>query len=347
MAKQKLEDKKEDLLILRWEFLRRNEEYVEDYKKYDKGVEKACKKYGQYDEEVDQYFNNQYEYFLKKYTLPYPINPKISLLDDNCDFKKDDIQKPSIDKIKAGREPLAEFFAQHKIEFQRKYIAQAMNMQYKAAFCLSADKNITSWGPDGIDIEPLTDEQLKSQQTIEVLIDLEASSAKIVQEIKEIIAKWQSLRKKVATTKIKKPRENELRRYIKVWDLARKSKIGSTYKQIAEVLKGKGFYKKQTLRKAEQLARKDFISACKLIGHKTKLPKSCLKPIIKIRGDKKNKDIFKQYEQELARSGMGLNETINRRTGQINLRHYDGATKKKILQNFKSRGVRKYLPKPD
>ena len=77
-----------------------------------------------------------------------------------------------------------------------------------------------------------------------------------------------------------------------VWDLFKKRKRGYTYNRIARTLACKGFYKKQTLNQAEQLARKDYTSAYRLIGNRAKIAKICFKPIIKVGSKQKDKKLL-------------------------------------------------------
>ena len=127
------------------------------------------------------------------------------------------------------------------------------------------------------------------------------------------------------------PHLKNYKRYFAVWDLVQQRQKVWPYNRIVFKLKADGWYKKQTERQAENLARQDYRTACKLIGVSVKgnrlISKKVQKPIIKLKGAQKHKKLFMEWEKKLTSEGLGLTESENKYYSP------DGALRKKIKKD--------------
>lgn len=103
-------------------------------------------------------------------------------------------------------------------------------------------------------------------------------------------------------------------RYFAVWDLVQERQKVWPYNRIVLKLKEDGWYKKLTEKQAENLARQDYRTACKIIGVPVKgnklVSKRMLKPIIKLKGAQRHKELFREWEKKLVEEGLGLEEGL-------------------------------------
>lgn len=176
-----------------------------------------------------------------------------------------------------------------------------------------------------------------------VRIDTDRNTEIIKRIFEKELKKIKDLKKeyKVGKSGDKSFHLRNIERYFAVWDLVQKRKQLWPYERIARKLKEKGWYNNQTIKKATILARQDYRTACKAIGvsvkDKKNVSRRVMEPIIsnKIKGAKKRKEEFIEWEKRLASFGLGLDEYIPeraKRRGEDKFRHNptDGPTKQKL-----------------
>lgn len=185
----------------RWEFMRRSAEYQADYSRFDA----ACKnlwKEGSPDRY--KYLRDQEIYFFEKYGLTHPLDPSVSLL-----------KPPTIDYELLSLEP-PEGKSRRKKKSPQYDIMYQVGATHSGAICLTPDRHIIGWDPDGnYDWEPLTDEELRDQKSIDVQINLDAPDKRIKEDLKKIVADWQTRRAKAMKGRRYRARVFEYARYLK------------------------------------------------------------------------------------------------------------------------------------
>ncbi|OGS22992.1 MAG: hypothetical protein A2252_06250 [Elusimicrobia bacterium RIFOXYA2_FULL_39_19] len=194
----------------KWEFLRRSKEYQIDYKAYTEADNK------------DKYAR----LILGKYGLYGPIDPRIPYK-----FKVTSQQK-TIKTIEKGKEP---FLGSQFYEYAtNNRIINSMIVSSQGAYCLNLDVHIVEFDVNGaIEHEPLSEEEIIKQDTIQIIVNLNTSLSIIKKDIDNILNKWIDLRKTVIPVKETRRREEIYKKYLEIWDLKYNSKKNLTDQEIA------------------------------------------------------------------------------------------------------------------
>lgn len=174
------------LLGYKWEFLRRNYDYIEDYKLY-KNRSGLLK---------NKAMLNHFEaHICNKYGLREPYDPQIPF-----DF---DLIKRTKAKKKLSKEVVLKDKAWEK---NREILLNLMSELNTGVYCKT---------------KSLSDKELKEQSTIEIAVDLDVPKKKILQEVGRIVNEWQIKRAKVVPEKIGKlPKFSEFDIYIEAYHLS-------------------------------------------------------------------------------------------------------------------------------
>jgi len=182
--------------VYKWEFLRRNKEYVSDYHKFCKGLKNKKKALTN-----KEYKSQQQKLFQKKYGINKPIDPKISVRSITHDHLKRKLKNV---------DPKRHFL--HKMFFAPT--VRSLFEGQEPVKCLNQLKDKAS--PDNM---------TKMQNIITISVDLGATKEIIMHHFKSIIDTW----KRTHSRK----RLEEYKRYIQILDL---KKEGKSIKQIAEII---------------------------------------------------------------------------------------------------------------
>ncbi len=156
---------------------------------------------------------------------------------------------------------------------------------------------------------------LKDNRYLTIEIDTHRDKEVIIHDVSKILEKIKSEKEKynLGVPLDKSPHLDKFPRYFAVWDLVQQRQEVWPFNRIILKLKEDGWYKNQTIKQAENLARQDYRTACKLIGVpvKNNKLKKVLKPIIrqKVAGVMtKHNPLFIEWEERLNKEGLGLKE---------------------------------------
>jgi|GEM_PF-1503956 len=206
------------LFSLRWEFLRRNKRYIHDVKR----CRAASRKMRKADRQERLHEQKAWTlYFMGEYGVACPLDPKMSFLDSQ------------IPLVKTRRNSLRRRTARKTLVKRPRDVLDLSDLRvlYKGAYCLTPDQHVVNVDADGnVNGEPLNAEEIRQQDSIEILIDLEVPVERIIHEVGDIVAKWKEMRSKAAPERKKRARLAEYNRYLSVFDLKNK---GASWESIA------------------------------------------------------------------------------------------------------------------
>ncbi|NQS89685.1 hypothetical protein HQ584_07860 [Patescibacteria group bacterium] len=183
--------------------------------------------------------------------------------------------------------------------------------------------------------QEITKHILRDNRFLTIQVDMYRDLEVVLQQVKELIKGMKNEMKKYGLLRQldKSPHLDNYPRYFAVWDLVQKRKQLWPFERIAEKLNADGWYKNQTIKQATALARQDYRTACKAIGvpvkGKENVSKKVMRPIIKLKMTKQQREMAAEWEGKLAAFKLGLDEFT---TKQDYLRHNptDGPTKQKL-----------------
>ena len=185
LSKVGYEQQYKNIIGIRWEFLRRNQDYKRDYQKYGNCKPKDM----------------PLGLFENKYEILRPLDPSI----------------PFFDSIKTV-DGYKKKFNKYTIDNHEKIIFSYVNYCVRGAYCLNDDNAFDIYTSDEDHQKPSlkywTKQDLLKQETIDVLISLNSPPSRILEDVKEIIQRWQNARGSGCNHHF----IVECRRYCKVYD---------------------------------------------------------------------------------------------------------------------------------
>ena len=229
--KTKNEYKKEEffLAVYRWEFLRRNKDYIKDFIKSQKTLENISRKIRtpaqrkKNSRSVKRSLEKLSNYFILTYGINSPESPDFSALQLLMGFNKDKENTSS----ELTYKDIEKFFRKYKAA---KIKVENMGWLPHGVSCLTpVDRERVNSKGQSIFV-PLTDEEVKRQNFIRVEINLDVRKERLIPALEEIINKWQEERRRVINKKESRIRLRNYEEYLKVWDLHQQEK---TIQEIA------------------------------------------------------------------------------------------------------------------
>jgi hypothetical protein len=229
-----------ELFALRWEFLRRNQKYIHDIKRClasSRSLQRADPQ-----ERSDQ--REAWDmYFMGLYGVAFPLDPGVSFLESRVPL----VNTPRHSK---RRRAAGNRFVRRSSDVMD---LSDLRVLFKGAYCLTPDRHVEA-GAYGevINSKPLTDEEIRQTKSIEVLIDLDVPTERILREVESIVSAWKRVRAGVVPARKTRARLAEYKRYLKVFDMR---SGGASWERTAERLypedveKGRVSYAKRKARR--------------------------------------------------------------------------------------------------
>ena len=219
--------KQEKVAYYRWEFLRRNEEYIKDFNKYFPNFEKIApewKKPGL----------KEAEEFYEKYSINFPINPKYSFWEirdyiekiNPKDYVKEaglkiafkELEYIKMGESKKGR-PCAAFSPViYSYLMDSNNCVLSEDEKGRVALCNFWQEKNGKFKSKLIEGEDLEDFDVSR---ITVHIDISQPTHEIIKAIKNILSKWKKIYLKKHPTRV---RMKEYDKYLEIYDLRKKSR---------------------------------------------------------------------------------------------------------------------------
>jgi len=189
------------LLGYKWEFLRRNYEYIDDYQQYKNRSGLLRNK---------EMFHHFEAHICNKYGIRLPYDPTVPF-----DF---DLIKKAKTRKKISQDII---FSDRKWKKNREIILNLMHgLETGVFFEIPERQKIGRPGLEKTDKASPSEDELRKQHTIEIKIDLNFPKDKILQEVERIVTEWQRMRAKVIPKKTEKmPKFKELDLYLEAYRL--------------------------------------------------------------------------------------------------------------------------------
>ena len=244
---------------IKWEFLRRNKKYIQEYNNYIATCRKIQEKAFSSNPKLGAYKKEQLRFFKLKYGIKIPKDPNISFfklrkslkkpfwdaLDDDWNTLRNDMRrfdkrnkfhrKVNLKNTKKAKKNLPSFESSLSPE-KPNYLSG----KYKAILLHTVVHNFISRDSAVISldeyVENSSDKEFKKAlglETMKVTINSNAPIKKIIKDMGWMIKSWYQFRNRATDNTQKRLRLKKYETYLQIYDLRKQQK---TYREIARIV---------------------------------------------------------------------------------------------------------------